>query len=49
MFVSQNLTEFYASHPLEGILVCVYTICLEGQILISCIISSGSPFLPSCV
>ena len=38
-----NPKEFYGSH----FLVCVYTICQQGQILISCIIFSISPYLPN--
>ena len=35
-FISQYPREFYESHFLRRVLVCAYTICLYGQILISC-------------
>ena len=38
---------FYESHFLGQILVCVYTICHLGQILVSCTIPNGSFFPPS--
>ena len=47
LFVSQNPREFYESHFLGWILVCVYTIWLFDQILISCKILGQSPFPPS--
>ena len=43
-FVSQNPRDVCASHSPGQILGCVYTICLHGQISISCTIPSGSPF-----
>ena len=46
-FVSQNHRKFKASHWLGRILVCAYTISLNGQISISCSILSRSPFPPS--
>ena len=45
IFVSQNPKEFYVS--IGEILICAYTICLSGQISISCTIFCGSTFPPS--
>ena len=42
-FVPQNTREFNAYDTLEQILVCVYTIWRECQVLISCSIPSRSP------
>ena len=47
LFVSQNLREFRAFHPLRWILVCAYTISLCIEISFSCTVPRGSPFLSS--
>ena len=47
LFVSQNTRDFWASPSSRRILVCAYTIWQYGQILISCTIPCGSPYLPS--
>ena len=41
--------ELCVFHFPGQILGCAYTTCSYGQIWISCTISSGSPFPPSCV
>ena len=41
-FVSQNPKGVCASHSPGHILGCAYTICLHGQVSISCTIPSGS-------
>ena len=46
-FVCQNPKEVCVSHYPGQILGCAYTICLYGQISISCTIPNGSPFSPS--
>ena len=46
LFVSKSPREFYVSHFLGQILVGVYTICQQGQILISCTILIGSHLPP---
>ena len=43
LFVSQNPREFYVSHFLRMILICVYTILLNVQISISFTFPSMSP------
>ena len=48
-FVGQHPIGVYESHSPRQMQDCVYTICLYGQISISCTIPSGSLFLPSCV
>ena len=48
-FVSQNPWKLCASHSPGRIPGCAYTICLYGQISISCTIPSGSPCPPSFV
>ena len=39
--------QYIITHFLGQILVCAYTICHHGQILILCTIPSRSPYLPS--
>ena len=46
-FLPQNIREFYSSHFLGQILVCVYTIRQQGQILISCTNLRGLHVPPS--
>ena len=46
LFVSQSFREFYTSHFLKQMRVYAETIYQYCQILIYCIIPSGSPFPP---
>ena len=45
-FVSQNPRAACVSHSPGQMLGCAFTICLNGQTLISCTISNGSPSPP---